>query len=267
MVKVHNYLMARPTYHLKGLVLKRTKLGETDVICTLLAEDGSQVRAVAKGARKPQSSFSSRLELGSVCNLLLVQGKTLDMIKEASLIESFSLMRQDLSKFEAVAPMLELLEKTTQPTLPVPRLFDLSFKSIKHVCDASDQLLKFCAAYLLKTQAFLGMRPQLTECLDCGKKINLFSLAPDTKLAFSLFDGGIVCSTCALKHETIWQDVSLLQWIYTLLYSSLDEIAAQSLSDQDVLFLIRFLQKWIQAHLNVKLKSLDFLFTSGISSV
>ena len=79
--------MASRSYSVRALVLRRTKLGESDVICTLLSCDGSQIRAVAKGARKPSSSFASRLEVYSVCDLLLCQGKTLDIVKEARLLE------------------------------------------------------------------------------------------------------------------------------------------------------------------------------------
>ena len=57
------WVMAADTYSLQALVLRKTKLGETDLIVTLLAQDGRQVRAVAKGARKPNSSFASRLEI------------------------------------------------------------------------------------------------------------------------------------------------------------------------------------------------------------
>ena len=67
--------MASATYAARALVLRRTKLGESDVICTLLSSDGSQVRAVAKGARKPTSTFSSRLEVFAVCDLLLSRGR------------------------------------------------------------------------------------------------------------------------------------------------------------------------------------------------
>ena len=38
--------------HIKAIVLKKTKLSETDLIVTLFTEEGVQVRAVAKGARK-----------------------------------------------------------------------------------------------------------------------------------------------------------------------------------------------------------------------
>ena len=52
--------MSQPTYPLRALVLRRTKLGESDLILTLLAADGSLAKAVAKGARKPTSSFAAR---------------------------------------------------------------------------------------------------------------------------------------------------------------------------------------------------------------
>ena len=43
----------RRTYRARAVVLDRTKRGEQDLILTLLGSDGSQLRAVAKGARKP----------------------------------------------------------------------------------------------------------------------------------------------------------------------------------------------------------------------
>ena len=62
--------MARPTYTTRAIVIKKTKLGESDLILTLLAQDGAQLRVIAKGARKPQSPFASRLELFAVSDLL-----------------------------------------------------------------------------------------------------------------------------------------------------------------------------------------------------
>ena len=50
-------------YNERCIVLRHTKLGETDVIVTMLASDGSQVRAVAKGLRKPGNRIGARLEL------------------------------------------------------------------------------------------------------------------------------------------------------------------------------------------------------------
>ncbi len=75
--------MASATYTARAIVLRKTKLGESDLIVTLLAQDGSQIRAVAKGARKPSSPFAARLELYSSVDLLCSKGRSLDIVKEA----------------------------------------------------------------------------------------------------------------------------------------------------------------------------------------
>ena len=64
----------RRTTRLRATVLGRTKLAEQDLILTLLAEDGSQVRAVAKGARKPGGRLASRSELFCETDFLLAHG-------------------------------------------------------------------------------------------------------------------------------------------------------------------------------------------------
>ena len=68
-------------YNERCIVLKHTKLGETDAIVTMLASDGSQVRAVAKGLRKPGNRIGARLELFCEADLLLHEGKSLDIVR------------------------------------------------------------------------------------------------------------------------------------------------------------------------------------------
>ena len=72
--------MASKTYKTSGIVLRKTKLGEKDLIVSILDESGALVRAVAKGARKPGGSYAAKLELFSVVDLMLAQGKNLDVI-------------------------------------------------------------------------------------------------------------------------------------------------------------------------------------------
>ena len=100
--------MSQPTYDARAIVLRKTKLGESDLILTLLAEDGSQMRAVAKGARKPASSFAARLELYSVVDLLVARGRSLDIVKEARLVAAHDAMRCNLEASAAAAPVAGL---------------------------------------------------------------------------------------------------------------------------------------------------------------
>ena len=76
------------TYRTKVLVLDKTKLKETDLILTMLDERGRQVRAVAKGARKPGGRLAARCELFCTVDMLLAHGRSLDIVSQAELLEA-----------------------------------------------------------------------------------------------------------------------------------------------------------------------------------
>ena len=185
--------MASPTKTITALVLRRTKLGETDVIVTLLAEDGSQVKAVAKGARKPTSSFASRLELYSVAKILVAEGKNLDIVKEVRLLERKRSAQERFLSFERIsADRRAPCEVNVRE--PADRALVRAFAcSASFHCNHSERSARSCAtlAGLLKALAFLGFRPSFTECVGCGDTLEL---AEGTRQTFSFFDGSGVRS-------------------------------------------------------------------------
>ncbi|MEI3230765.1 MAG: DNA repair protein RecO [Gordonibacter pamelaeae] len=164
--------MASATYTARAIVLRKTKLGESDLIVTLLAQDGSQVRAVAKGARKPSSPFAARLELYSSVDLLCSEGRSLDIVKEARIASSNERLRRDLEHAACAAPMAELLDRVTQEGLANPRLFALTEAALDALDGAlAPQAPAVCAAHLLKALAFSGLRPSLSSCAVCGADV------------------------------------------------------------------------------------------------
>lgn len=255
--------MGSQTYRVRALVLKRTKLGESDIICTLLAEDGSQIRAIAKGARKPSSTFASRLELFSSCDLLLVKGRSLDIVKEARLYESNTELRCSLERTEAASPIVELLDRATLGSLESPRLYPLTIKALSYLCDCPyEKALTFTAACLLKAVSFLGFKPELRECISCGDGgVVEHHLKTHTPIGFSVIDGGVVCKECKAYYETIDFDPNLIRWCQLLLYADFETIDSYGLDHKTQILLLRFIQMWVKQHIGANLKSLTFLFT------
>lgn len=152
--------MAQPTYSLRALVLRRTKLGESDLILTLLSEDGSQKRAVAKGARRPKSSFAARTEPFCVIDALCATGRSLDILKEARLVAAHDALRCNLEASAAAAPVAELLARMSQRDLANPRLFQSAMRMLDAMDGADDShRAALSAAELLKILAFSGLRP------------------------------------------------------------------------------------------------------------
>lgn len=256
--------MAQPTYDVRAIVLRKTKLGESDLILTLLAEDGSQIRAVAKGARKPTSSFAVRLELCSVVDVLLAKGRNLDIVKEARLVESNERLRLDMEHAAAAAPMVELLDRETQLGLENPRLFALTRAAFACLGDATvEQAPAICAAHLLKALAFAGLRPSLDACVGCGTHVSQRGDS-DAPVYLSYREGGVVCPECRMHSETIGMPGMTIGWIRTLTSSTFVQIVSFDIDVSTSFAVLRFCQQWIREHVGTNLRSLDFLFTCGL---
>lgn len=255
--------MASATYGARAIVLRKTKLGESDLVLTLIVEDGSQVRAVAKGARKPTSPFAARLELYSVVDALIARGRSLDIVKEARLVESNDRLRRDLEHAAGAAPMAELLDRVTQLGLENARLFDLSraaFQSLSRV--AAPQVPAVAAAHLLKTLAFAGLRPSLDVCAGCGGPVE--ADPADGRVAVSFREGGVVCPACNARMETVLEPASAIGWCRALLGSTFAEIEAMGAGPAAGFAALGFCRQWIRVHVGSDLKSLNFLFTCGL---
>lgn len=255
--------MSQPTYDARGIVLRKTKLGESDLVVTLLSEDGSQLRAVGKGARKPSSSFASRLELYSVVDLLVASGRNLDIVKEARLLESNERLRRDMEHAAGAAPMAELLDRVTQMGLENPRLFALTRAGLSSLGRVeAPQVPAICAAHLLKTLAFAGLRPSLDVCACCGRPLP--SGSSEGLVGLSYREGGVVCSACRGEVEAIMAPASTIAWCRALLGSTFAEIESMEIDPSASFAVLRFCQQWIREHVGANLKSLNFLFTCGL---
>ncbi len=255
--------MAGKTYTTKGIVLRKTKLGESDLIIAMLADDGSQIRAVAKGARKPQSLFSSRLELYSIVEVLNACGKNLDIVKEAQLIEPNKALRVDIEHSSAAACLAELIERVSQPDLAVSRFFEFGRCALDALKRSHiDQIQLITAACLLKVFAFVGLRPCFDTCIICGREIPLNN--DIASLNFSFEDGGVICETCAQSAQTILIQTSTLSLAYDLLNATFDQVPGMHVLPQTGFDILRFCQRWTQVHVGSTLKSLRFLLTSDL---
>lgn len=255
--------MAGQTYNAKVIVLRKTKLGESDLILTLLHEDGSLIKAVAKGARKPGNSFASRLELYSCSEVLCSQGRSLDIIKEARLVSGNEHLRSEVEYSAAASSMVEFLDKTIQLGLENSKLFEMTEKALKLLsgADISD-VLPLTAAHLLKACAFSGFRPSLKNCVICGSKHA--GGEGNATVRFSYREGGMVCFHCADQYATISIDTPLTEWAHFFLTSSFGQILDEKVDCATAVSVLRFCQSWIREQIGISIKSLNFLFTAGL---
>jgi DNA repair protein RecO (recombination protein O) len=101
-------------YRDDGVVLRTQKLGEADRIITLLTRHHGRVRAVARGIRRTKSRFGGRLEPFTHVDVMVHNGRSLDVITQAEVIRAYGMpMASDYPKYTAGTAMLETAERFT----------------------------------------------------------------------------------------------------------------------------------------------------------
>jgi len=206
-----------PSYPLRALVLRKTKLGETDLILTLLAADGRQVRAVAKGARKPRSRLGARVEPFTVLDVLLHTGRNLEILAEAETLSTHDALRADYDRTMAASVVVDVLDKVSVEGQAEPQLFDMALVTLD-VMDvaAVESLDLLVAAFLLKALAMHGYRPSLDACASCGGEVS-------ARPRFSVESGGVVCDACGGAAMVVSDDACAL--LRPLLRGRMSEVA------------------------------------------
>lgn len=254
--------MARPTYHARMLVLDKTKMGESDLVITALKEDGSLLRAVAKGARKPTNPFAARLEIFAICDCLVAQGRNLDVFSEARTVDANVNLRSDFNLSAASYPIVQALAKTCHEGLEVPHLFDMSRTALGNInLTQPDYAPGFTAAFLLKMFAMLGFRPSFARCTSCGNPF-----LPNTssgEVSFSYPDGGYVCADCASALDTVRLEASTLSWSQALMMSTFADIAQMKVGVSASFPVLQLCHAWLRQNLGLNLKSLNALLAYG----
>lgn len=255
-----------PSESCSALVLRKTKLAETDLVITMLQTDGSLIRAVAKGVRKPGSRFGARLEPASAVDLLVSTGRSLGIIQEARCTVTNEACRADLEHETGTSVILEALSKISQEGDPLPRLYDLSLAALQALGAASPTSVPLItAAHLIKAVSMVGFRPSLNVCVRCGSPISQAIPCPSSaRMPFSFSDGGCVCAACSVAGDIVTIDRKVVDGLSLLIVSRFEDILSFDADSTRGLELLDFVQTWLLVQLDIRLKSLSFMIACGL---
>lgn len=242
----------RRTQHIRALVLDTTKLGEQDLILSLLAQTGVQLRAVAKGARKPGSRLAARSELFCESDFLLAKGRSLDIVSEAITIDAHAGLRGDLARVSAASAICELSLQLCYEDAFDPYLFPIASRALRACEEASDRahLLLVVAAFAIKLLSHAGWKPELEACVACGDA---------AASRFSARAGGVLCESCSKDIAGAEKLSSTdLAWLQALIRLTFDQLLEATLTDGQALQLALFAQSWATTQLERRLKAGEF---------
>ena len=116
------------SYKTRAISLKTAPFAEADKLVTLFTRDHGKVRAIAKGARRVPSRLGGRVEPFTYAEYFIANGRSLDIISQCEVIETFQRLREDAQGLPAGLYMLKLVDSGTAEGQRYPELFDLLLK-------------------------------------------------------------------------------------------------------------------------------------------
>ena len=100
-------------FKIEGIILKRRNLGEADRILTVFSYQRGKILCLAKGVRRITSRRSGNVELLNRVSMFLHQAKTFLILTEASSIDTFEKLKNNLTLSTVAFHIIELVDKLT----------------------------------------------------------------------------------------------------------------------------------------------------------
>lgn len=187
------------TYKVSGINLKSKILGESDRVVTILTRELGLIRAVAPGARKPNSSLGARSGVFVVNELVIAKGRSLDRIIQADTVKTYPGLAVDVGKFAAGQYLAEIVLCQALSEQPQEEIYQLIHKYLRklEVLDITDRYRYNIYAYLAHAvfhfYALEGLCPQVQACCLTNYTIRPNFADPNWRVGFSVTAGGTVC--------------------------------------------------------------------------
>jgi DNA repair protein RecO (recombination protein O) len=147
-----------------GLILRTRPLTDTSLIVHWLTEDLGRLATVAKGARRPKSTFAGKLDLFYLAQFSFQRSRRseLHQLREADLQETHAALRHDMQALQQASYCAALVEQTTETETPVPAVFVLMNGVLEQLCNHAPQP-QTVPAFELKLLTELGLQPDLDK--------------------------------------------------------------------------------------------------------
>ena len=164
----------------RGLVLRTTEYKETDRILTILTVHDGLLSVKARGVRSNRSKLKGACQLLTYAEFTISDARGFTAITEATAIEMFPELRNDLLLLSLASYFAQLAEVLSQEDASSPALLSLILNALYALSKLKKPPRLVKAATELRLAAIAGYMPELSGCCVCGRE------DPDR---FSIADG------------------------------------------------------------------------------
>lgn len=207
----------------EGIVLKRRDFGEADRILVVFTLARGKISVVAKGVRRITSRRAGNVELLNRVSMFLYPGKQLFTLTEATSIDTYQKLKEDLTLSTYAYHIIELVDKLTVEDQENRILYELTVRVLERLSANPRQI--WVRAYEVKVLSNLG-----------------FLSFQDPQVSIPIHPKGV--------HWKLLRALEVQSW---------DEIGELRINGKEALELERILRYYVERLIEGKLKSRRFL--------
>jgi DNA repair protein RecO (recombination protein O) len=147
-----------------GIILRTRPLTETSLIVNWLTPDLGRIATVAKGARRPKSSFRGKVDLFYEADFSFARSRRSELhtLREVVLRETHGELRKDLGWIQQASYAAAFIEQATEIEAPIPEIYELMTALVEHI-PGRRPVDRTIYAFELKLLEQLGLQPDFSE--------------------------------------------------------------------------------------------------------
>ena len=237
----------------RGIVLRENPAGESDKYVDLLLKGIGKISVSARGARKSTSKFLAGTQAFTYADFVIYDGGKFFTMSQIDIIDGFYGLRSDYDKLCYGNYFLELYCKVIIPGEECDDMLLLLIKTLSALRSGKVRPELSARVFELKFLKFNGYFPELKICAVCAGPL---------KEDVFFFSDGCICHACAEKYSDSFRAspgfIQALNYIECADYTNMFSFeAGQGTLER----LKRAFEVIFNAHINVKIKSREFLVT------
>ncbi len=233
---------------IEGIVVSEVDYKESSKIINILTPEYGIIGVIARGTKRVNSilkSVATKMTYGYFHVKYSENG--LSTLIEVDVIDMFKNIKKDINLMSYAVYLLELADRVYKHD-ESREVYDTLIASLKKIDEGYDYKI-IANIFELKMLDYLGIRPVVDECVNCGSKHDIVTI--------SSYKGGYLCKNCAAGEVIVnIKTIKLLRMFY---YVDISKITKLDVSEKIQNELSQFIYDYYDRYSGIYLKSREFL--------
>ena len=244
--------MARELKEVQGIIFKRQKYKEADLLDKIITREDGIITLVVKGALRAKSKLSAAtLNFSYGTYVIYTSGQGLSNLRTYKEVKQFEGLYNDLENNAYASFILDLIDHAFSEYQPLGKYYNLVDFALNKINNNVDPEMITQIVQMQILSAY-GVEPELKKCVICGKETGIFD--------YSIKLGGIVCSDhFRIENNRLHLKPKETAILRTIGLVPIERLGSISISDETKLATRKAIDKIYRQTVDLNLKTKKFL--------